>query len=92
MTSVDLERRAVRECGKPKRQQVDRERIVRLWEEETWTQLDIANICNCSIPTVRRVLLEEGFQATYDGDGWGFKKMLHKRAEELRGTRCQKSE
>lgn len=84
MTSIDLERLAVRECGKPKRQQVDRERIVRLWEEETWTQLDIANICHCCITTVRRVLREEGFQATYDGNGWGFKIMRHKRAEELR--------
>lgn len=87
MTSIDAERLAIRECGKPKRHRIDRDRIIRLWQMEKWTQQSIADACHCCITTVRKVLREEGFEATYSGDGWGYKIMQHERADVLRGRR-----
>ena len=89
MTLGQAEKLAIRECGRPKRRQIDRQRIVRLWTEpgEFWTQQSIADVCKCSVATVRRVLRDEGFEATYDVNGWGYKIMLHQRADELRRTR-----
>lgn len=86
MTSIDIERQAIKECGKPIRKYIDRERIIRMWEEDFWTQQDIADVCHCSTATVRKVLREEGFEKTYDGT-WGYKIMLHKRADDLRDQR-----
>lgn len=81
MNSVDIEKRAIRECGKPKytRKYIDRARIIRLWEEYFWTQQAIADICKCSIPTVRRVLRQEGYEQIYSGSWGTVKVMRHKR-------------
>ena len=71
MTALHVEKQAEKECGKPRRQQVDRERIVRMWTEHGgfWTQQIIAEACKCSIQTVRNVLIREGFQKTWSVDG-----------------------
>ncbi len=51
---------AVRECGRPKRRQLDIERVLRLWDGGFWTQESIASVCKCHTATVRRILREQG--------------------------------
>ena len=79
MTAVDLERTAVRDCGKPKRQQVDRDRIVRLWTDGWSTQAEIAELCRCSIATVRKVLIDEGFQREWSVGTYTWKTIERER-------------
>lgn len=82
---MEAEKTAIRECGKYIRKYIDRERIVRLWEHEAalWTQQTIADVCKCSVATVRRVLREEGFEQTYTYiDGTVVKKIWHFRGRE----------
>ena len=60
MTAYESEKLAIRECGKPKRRQIDIERVLRLWDNGFWTQEDIASVCKCHTATVRRILREHG--------------------------------
>lgn len=55
MTSLEAEKTALCECGKPKVRRIDRERILRLYKDHGWSQTDIADICKCSTATVREV-------------------------------------
>ena len=65
--AFSTEKEALRECGRTKRHQADRARIVRLWQAEGgfWTQRSIADVCRCSVATVRKVLREEGFEEVF---------------------------
>lgn len=79
-----MEKRAISECGRI-RKYIDRERIVRLWEYGNWTQESIAQVCKCSIATVRKVLREEGFEEVFTlFDGSVVKKIWHERVPEWR--------
>ena len=66
------EKKAIRECGRPRRYKIDRKRIIRLWEGGWETQQGIADICHCSIGSVRKVLVDAGFQEEYSvcGETW----------------------
>lgn len=81
MNLYQAERSALRECGKQKARQIDRDRIVRLWSDGWTTQQEIADICRCSIATVRKVLIDAGFQREYEICGDVF-RVIHREVQE----------
>ena len=82
MKSIEGERIALLECGKPKRRQIDREGITRRWEHG-YTQQEIADAVKCSTATVRKVLRQEGYEEEYSGQGWSCKVMRRERIMEI---------
>lgn len=80
MKSIEGERIALMECGKPKRRQIDREGITRRWEHG-YTQQMIADAVKCSTTTVRKVLRQEGYEEVFRGE-WGTAKVM--RREQIR--------
>lgn len=76
MTSIHAERIAIRDCGKPKRRQIDREGITSRWERG-YTQQEIADAVKCSTATVRSVLRQEGYEEVFSGE-WGTAKVMRR--------------
>ena len=68
MTLAQIERKAIKECGKPVKRQIVRQGICYRWEHD-YTQQMIADVCKCSSATVRKVLREEGYEEVFDIQG-----------------------
>lgn len=58
MTFSECEKKALKECGRPKR--YSEERILRMYWKEHFTQEMIADVCKISVITVRKVLRANG--------------------------------
>lgn len=60
MTSLQIERQALLECGAGKK--IDTDRIIRLHGDISWSQEMIADVCKCSTATVRKVWKAAGLK------------------------------
>lgn len=82
MTLIQIERKAIKECGKPVRRKIDRQGICDRWEHD-YTQQMIADVCKCSISTVRKVLREEGYEEVFDIQGTIVRKIWREKRNDI---------